>query len=205
MRDKILKILPSKLKDWRSSVIKSFLDLGIINHNVILAGGAFRSCILKNEKEVVDFDIFLRNIEYAFVLKGILLGLGAKLVFECPQGKLYSFLLTINRVSYKIQIISEVSYSSVENLLAAFDVDAGCAAYDGTYFYFDTRMIMACKTKQIGLINLSHPMSTFKRVIKYREKGFGINKFIEQYVTELIEMGMAGVVLTPNLSRFYID
>src|SRR5262245_2893301 len=90
--------------------LKKFLNLGIVNENVILAGGSLQPLFLPNEK-VADYDIYF-SIEYPAILseefegwnpkteltnlvqdtRNKLVEKGFKETFACPQGSLYSYV-----------------------------------------------------------------------------------------------------------------
>lgn len=204
---------------WRSKNerLHDFLKSGLIGEtargNCWLAGGAFRSMFDKNDV-LVDFDLFfsneLRKAEVSLDLEDM----GYKCVFKCPKGELTTYMKHVNTDledaimnngsnMIKVQLISKTYYGSMENLLNTFDIDACRFAYDGEKFITTRRSIRSVKTKNITLNQVEYPNATFKRLLKYRDKGYKItNETIESFTNSVWNMGLNRVALN---GQFYVD
>jgi hypothetical protein len=209
----------NKLKAERFRKIDYILATGLINEDVWLAGGALRTLIDQNET-ICDYDLFFKDsintiLNYGKLNKtrNKLEILGFKLTFECPEGKLYTYTKNIcpdriwvgNEVStiIKVQLITEHFYSSPEELLSTFDLSPTYFCTDGEWLWTNKTAIKSVKKKVCSLLKLSYPISTFKRIIKYYEKGYSCLPAIETYVGSLLDSNRE--VFTSESMRRYID
>lgn len=72
-----------------------------------------------------------------------------------------------------VQIVLRV-YKSVSEIMASFDIDSSCAAYDGNNVYCSPRALAAFMT-QINAIDLSRRSPSYEnRLSKYAKRGFEI-------------------------------
>jgi hypothetical protein len=155
---------------------------GILRPNVVLAGGSLRT-IFKKESSVADYDIFFLGTEIDKLKNDIekkLLSLGGSKTYQCPQDELRTFQVA----KIKIHLISLIltSYSSVENLLDSFDINASrIALYEGK-LYVANEAVRDNFLKSISLNVLTYPIASFKRIVKFKEKGFKVTKAIEDFV-----------------------
>lgn len=203
---------------WRSKNerLHNFLRSGLIRDtargNCWLAGGAFRSMFDKTDV-LVDFDLFfsneLRKAEVALDLEDM----GYKCVFKCPLGELTTYVKQVNTdledcINHgpdlmKVQLISKTYYRCMEHLLDTFDLDACRFAYDGETFITTRRSIRSVKTKNITLNSIEYPNATFKRLLKYRDKGYKItNDCIESFTKSVWDKGFNRIELN---GQFYVD
>ncbi|MDR3502952.1 MAG: hypothetical protein P4L79_10240 [Legionella sp.] len=184
-----------------------FMTYNLLNKDVILAGGALRH--LFDEEDVIsDFDMFFTN-KISALSTGIMLeALGYKVIYKCPKG----FLTTYKKEStapgtkdlnMKIQLITERYYDSVQELIDTFDITACRFAYDGTNLATYYSAIRDVKKRRVDLHKISYPAATFRRMIKYHDKGYRMsNEGIQKYIDSCFEAGVDG----RNVDyRFYID
>lgn len=142
--------------------------------SLVLAGGALRS-LVDSSDTILDYDLFLIDSpEKETCKKNIIESwerspeLG-RIVFKCPQGKLYTFKSS-NGV--KIQLIDKRPYKSCEDLVSSFDMTACSAVWDGVSFYKHERFIFDVLHKRLNMNSLEYPVATLKRLMKYQAKGY---------------------------------
>lgn len=146
--------------------------------------------------------------------------LGFKLTFECPEGKMYTYEKSICSVcgtveidagyqhtlhifcKQKVQLICEYFYSSPEELLATFDLTPTLFCTDGTRLWCYKSGVNAVKNKQCDLHKLIYPFSTFRRIMKYSNKGYNCQTAINKFISNLIDRTS---ILTEDEMRIYID
>lgn len=209
--NKILQINPNKLKKSRLDFLEPIFDFNIIGRGVWLAGGALRT-LFKNETKVDDYDLFFSDLRLVPWVKQELIKAGMELIFECPQGKLFTYKFPDKPIAQdefekgiKIQLICEREYLNPTDLILSFDFFACCAAFDGNHFYIHSKMVKDVKAKRLSLLNLAYPIATFKRIIKYAKKGYNTSKIAEDFVKLLIEDTIHGRVFSPEDLRIYVD
>jgi hypothetical protein len=213
---KLVNLDPARLDK-----IKWLLDEGIVNHNVWLAGGSLRTLIDPKDK-VVDYDLFFKYRhkltqadERATIeeTKAKLIKLGFKLIFECPEGKLFSYSKKeeivrslrkgeIIKKEWKVQLVCEHFYQVPEELLSTFDLTPSLFCTDGTYLWTYKSAVKGVKRKTCDLHKLTYPVATFKRIIKYANKGYNVNPVINSFVSNLNESQR---ILDDESMRVYID
>ena len=170
---KILKL--KNLNPKKTESIKPFLDLGLINKEVVLGGGALRTLLNPNDV-VCDYDLFfvtdnilkLRSLKTMTESK-ILAAKGEK-IFQCPKDELRSYRWE----GMKIQLITldGTMYDSVESIINSFDINASRLAYNGEIFYVAPRAITDIRKKTITLHKITYALATCKRICRYGQKGF---------------------------------
>ena len=151
--------------------------LVFISSEVLLAGGALRTCFDENDI-LKDFDIFFTNKEAIAKTKDKLTAAGFENIFTCPLELLFTFV----KDDVKIQLICENIFNNPADLLNSFDIMPGCFATDGEFVYFPLDALRCVKYKRLTLNNVSYPVSTFNRIIKYKEKGYQLYKAPRQFV-----------------------
>jgi len=159
-----------------------------------LAGGCIRT--IWDNTEIKDLDIFLMDLRDKDRVIAHYEGLGYEVIFRCPEGK----LTTLRKFGRpKVQIISEFQYKNPRMLIESFDLLASRFAYDGEFIYYFISSAKSALRKETTLGVITYPMATFKRLIKYSEKGYKItNDSIESFVEQVSKMGYVD-------GRFYID
>jgi len=167
-----IKISISKIKNSRFSKINQDI-LNLINENpeLILAGGALRTLIDK-EDIIKDFDIFFAKISDVQETITKLNNIGFKVVWECPKGELFNLK---NPNGEKIQLILPTTAMSPEEWLGKFDIRAGKIALNSNFIFISKNTIKDIQKKLIVLDNVTLPIATFYRVVKYKEKGYKIH------------------------------
>jgi len=178
--------------------LKHFLSLDIVNQDVILAGGALRT-IFKDDSKIVDFDLFFKDGLTPAKVSLQLEDLEFKNVFTCPKGELKTF----KRDDIKVQLITKTYYRDMEHVISTFDINACCIAYDGTKIVTTRNAIRDIFRKSITLNNVEYPNATFRRILKYKDKGYKVtNKAIDRFVDVIYNNG----VEQSAMSRvFYVD
>lgn len=187
---------------WRikDPKMQEFLNLDLFTDGVYLAGGALRGLFFKEDK-IDDFDLFFRNGLIAAEMAVKLESLDYDLVFTCPQGKLKTYKSKDKQI--KIQLITENWYPSPESIIDVFDINTARIVTDGDYIYFDMSSARDARRREVNIHRLTFPMASFKRLIKYHDKGFKItNKCIEHFCQHIHQQGSAGLEID---GRFYID
>jgi hypothetical protein len=175
-----------------------FLGLDILNDSTYLAGGAFRH-LFNKEDSISDFDIFFQNLRKRQEVQRKLVAVGAIKTFECPEGKLYSY--SINGT--KVQLITDRSYATPDDLLEVFDINACRFCLYQDAFYTDRTAIDDVKNKRITFNKVDYPIATMKRIAKYIDKGYYVPTVsYEEFVLDIYEKGIRGDVID---TRFYID
>ncbi len=212
MKDKIFIFNSEKLKEWRTEALNSFLDLDILSGGVWLAGGAIRSILAKGDEEISDFDLFFSDFDVVTIIREKLIARGAVLVYECPEGKLYTYKfpnIPIGEDKFelgmKIQLITERKYFSPQDIISSFDFGATCGVFDGRYFYIHTRMVKDVTSRTLSLLNLTYPVATLKRIVKYSKKGYRTHEVSKQFVEMLQRQIINNGSLSEDSLRFYID
>jgi len=179
-------------------LFKQFKKLDIIGSDVWLAGGALRHLFMPLDP-ISDFDIFFRNISEAVPVEKYLVEQAFKVVFKCPIGK----LTTLKKDDMKVQLITENQYASPEDLMNHFDIKACRFAYDGNKIYTYYSSIRDVKNKKVNLHDVDFPSATFRRILKYQDKGYKVtNKTIEFMIARIYDAGKNKEDLD---RRFYID
>lgn len=220
----IRKIPISNLRRSRFNKIAAFWNLGIIGNGAFLAGGAIRTLISDEEISDFDvfFDVApispedsakiekLNNGEILDLDDGILVDPPHprveevkrilqrekfELIFECPEGKMFSY----KKDNMKIQLILEIQGLPSE-IISDFDFFACCVAFDGSFVYFPTQFVSDVKTKKLSINKITYPVATIKRLVKYSAKGYNINGACFQFMTHT-----SGEIFDGEKLRLYID
>lgn len=191
----MIKIHRTKLNSLRLRPIAEFLRLGLLTDGAWLAGGALRS--LLDGTELKDYDLFFKSKENLSEARGILIGLGAKLVFECPKHE----LVTYHYKNMKIQLVTLEFYPNLDICLNTFDINACRIGLDHAHLYIEKAALKDIRTKSVSINLLLYPLATLKRVIKYKEKGYSINKALVNILTVVHKTDPEKEL---NM-RFYVD
>lgn len=204
---------------WRinDDMIHDFLKMGIVGESARgmcwLAGGALRGLIDKHDR-LVDFDLFFSNVLRAAEVGLDLEDRGFKMVFKCPKGELTTYISPKPEANFanlaisdgrqmKVQLVTKAFYPNVETMLHTFDINACRFAYDGENVYTDREALRSVKKREVTLHNVMYPNATFKRMMKYRDKGYRVtNEAVDFFTQSVYDMGM--VEATRN-REFYVD
>lgn len=154
---------------------------------LVLAGGSLRK-LVDNSDVLLDYDLFLVGDNKEAVKKDVvnhLKVIGEK-VFECPEGKLYSYVLKGTKI--KIQLIDKRTYSDVWDLLSSFDITACCAVWDGDNIFRNNRFVFDVLNKRINLNTVEYPVATIKRIEKYIQKGYSLSNSSAKFFVDTVSI-----------------
>lgn len=216
---KLVNLDPARL-DKVNWILKS----GIINKDVWLAGGSLRT-LIDSKDTVCDYDIFFKydvrqhntidaywhkHLDNVKQVREKLNNLGFKCTFECPEGKLYTYQKVVAegrgiKEVIKVQLVCEHFYQTPEELLSTFDITPCLFATNGEFLWTYKKALIAVRYKRCAIHKLTYPVATFKRILKYSNKGYNVHWAIEDYVRELSNLVLANGILTSDQMRFYID
>lgn len=168
-------------------------------NNAYLGGGCFRGIFGKDEI-VADYDVFFHNAYDAATMALDLEEAEYEVVFKCPQG----LLTTLKKNDIKVQLITEFFYNSGDQLINTFDLHACRFVLTPVdVLITDRNAIRAVRRKHITFNVVDFPVATFKRILKYIQKGYTIpNESIDKYVSGIYNKGISGDLLN---TRVYID
>lgn len=164
--------------------------------NVVLAGGAMRALVDIGDT-ICDYDLFVTDLSALEPLKNRLTEAGFNLVFECPEGKLFTY----KNEDVKVQVINNRQYVDVYDLINSFDITACCAAWDGEQVYKNRRFVFDVLNKRINLNKIEYPKATLNRLMKYSQKGYRMSREANEYFFDVV----ANFEWTDENGRFYID
>lgn len=137
------------------------------------------------------------------------------MIFKCPKGELTTYhklmepdftdmsIKPANHQDMKVQLVTKNFYTDAESLLNLFDIDAARFAYDGEFIFTDRAAIRSAKKREVTLHNVTYPNATFKRMMKYCDKGFKLtNEAIDFFTQKIYDMGITETTLQ---REFYVD
>lgn len=190
-----------KNRNWYRFIKSLPSCIRVYDKRVYLAGGFIRSIF--DGTPVKDYDLFFTD-EYARdSVKQELVANGAKNIFTCPEGKLFTYQVG----SVKIQLICERYYATPKELIDSFDIRASmfCLSFGyGPKLHTYTGAIQDARRKHIHLNKVTYPFATFNRINKYIAKGYYLTReACQQYVEESHALSVTGD--TTDLWRAYID
>jgi len=180
---------PDKLRQLRP-VLK------YLSPQIILAGGSLRTILNRAHEDVQDFDLFFTSFEAVGGLRERLVQDGWANTFTCPEEKLFSY----KRGNHKLQLICETEYLGGGELISSFDMSAGCAALHEGVIFFTRQFVRSVWTKKLRMMNVSFPVATIKRLVKYAQKGYSISEAAEDFMREI-----SGKTFNGDDFRHYID
>jgi len=163
---------------------------------IIVAGGSIRTVLNCAHEEVSDYDLFFTSFKVVNDLKSQLEEDEWENVFSCPEEKLFTY----KKKNLKIQLICEKEYESPQKLLESFDVTACVGAYHQGVIYFSRSFVRSVWTKKLRMMNVSFPVATIKRLVKYAQKGYNISMAAEDFMREI-----SGKTFDESFFRHYID
>lgn len=170
--------------------------LKYLNQNIYLAGGALRTLLKCSGEQVSDFDFFFKTFEEVQKLRDRLEEDGWEISYECPLG----FLYTYKKGNHKLQLICETEYETAESLILSFDVSACMCCWHDGILTFTREFVRSVKTKQLRTCNVSFPVATIKRLIKYAQKGYNVSLAAEDFCRQV-----SGATFVGDQFRHYID
>jgi hypothetical protein len=170
--------------------------LKYLGEEVFLAGGSIRTVLECSNEEVSDYDLFFKTLKVVPELREKLIQDKWENVFSCPEEKLFTY----KKGNHKLQLICEFEYSSMENLLNEFDMTACCGGYYNGVIYFTRPFVRAVFSKKLRIQNVTYPVATIKRLIKYEKKGYNVT----QAAIDLVN-SIEGKLFDSETKRVYID
>ncbi|MDJ1139647.1 hypothetical protein [Marinicella marina] len=165
------------------------LTVGNILRNIpeaVIAGGAARS--VHTKEEVNDVDVFLVGCSDFKERKEMAISAlkaNAELVFQCPEGLLYSFR---TESGLKIQLISKRNYSDVSDLFQSFDFTLCQFAFlhSDCSSIWNQDAAQDVTQKELKINKITYPVASLKRMSKYISYGYKPSQdFYLQMFTEL--------------------
>lgn len=157
----------------------------LINNNAILAGGALTSILIN--KPINDYDLYFYNKDDINNLLNIInKDNNFSLINETNNAYTYDYMLMrkIDNIKCKgrrivIQIIFNPEFMglSPQDLINTFDFSVCQVAYDfkNNKFYYGNNFDKDIREREIHFnISSNHPIVSFMRVEKYKEKEFNI-------------------------------
>lgn len=179
--------------------IHEFLALDFLKDGTWLGGGALRAALRGDDDEIVDYDMFFRSIIDAATVEIELETLGAETVFKCPEGK----LTTMKYKDMKIQLITEFFYSSMEQCVDSFDINASRFITDGDIVLTRYSAVRDVLKKQITLNVVNFPVASMLRIGKYSKKGYKLKSSSAlSFVENIWQRGKDNLEIN---ARIYID
>lgn len=170
--------------------------LKYLNENIYLAGGSLRTILKCSGELVSDFDFFFKSFEEVQKLRDKLTADDWSQTYECPQG----FLYTYKKGNHKLQLICETEYSSPNLLVSSFDVSACMCCWHCGVLTFTREFVRSVKTKNLRTCNVTFPVATIKRLIKYAQKGYNCSVAAEDFCRQI-----SGKSFENDQFRHYID
>lgn len=167
-----------------------------LDSNTILAGGSLRTILNCAAEKVSDFDLFFKSFQGVPALREKLLAAGWENVFSCPEEKLFTY----KKGSHKLQLICETEFSSPAQLIESFDLTPCVSAYYDGEIFFTREFVRSVFKKRARIQNVSFPIATIKRIVKYAQKGYSISMAAE----DLIRL-TNGISFDGSDFRHYID
>ena len=184
----------NRVADYKFHKLRPVLKY--LNPNIYLAGGSLRTLLKCSGEQVSDFDFFFKDFQEVQKLRDKLEEDGFEQTYECPLG----FLYTYKKGRHKLQLICEIEYSSADLLVSSFDVSACMAAWHDGVLTFTREFVRSVKTKQLRTCNVSFPVATIKRLIKYAQKGYNCSLAAEDFCRQI-----SGKTFDGQDLRHYID
>ncbi len=167
-----------------------------LNNNIFLAGGSLRTVLKCSVEEVNDFDLFFKTLAEVQPLRDRLEKDGFEKYYECPDGFLYSY----RKGKHKIQLICKIEYATPEILLQSFDVSPCLFAWHDKTLYFTREAVRSVFRKRLRVNNVTFPVATLKRLVKYAQKGYSVGMGAEDFCRQTNNKSFTG-----DQFRHYID
>lgn len=204
--------------DMRLSKLMPLLNLNLLSPNVLLCGGALQ-VLFDPKAKVNDFDLYFvipnqvigktifqyapEKFDLDLLVKQTrdkLTNLNFKCVFECPEGKLYSYKKDKIKIQLIVEQVGNKIYSCPFEVIDDFDLSCCCIATDGSQVFTLSKAVRDIRRRRLSIHKLLHPVSTLNRIGKYRyKKGYSYAAVREEF---LIHLG-----IDPNAwdMRRYVD
>lgn len=161
--------------------------LDLLNFNgVYLAGGLLRTLYSKTEEfspEKTDVDLFFQSELQLQVVQSYLENETAyKKVFQCPEGKLASFVYkNSEEPAWKLQLITVSFYPDIDAVLNSFDFTVTMFGTDGVDTVSNEFASQDVEDMRLRWNKVTYPASSLRRMMKYAKKGYSMRE--EDYQT----------------------
>ena len=166
-------------KNFRADRLRQLRPiLKYLTPEIILAGGSLRTVLNCGNEEVSDFDLFFTTFEHVGDLIVALKKDDWKEIFACPE----ELLFTYKKGKHKLQLICETEYPDAPSLLKVFDVSACCSALHNGVIYGTREFVRGVYTKKLRINNVTFPVATIKRLVKYHNKGYCLSQAAEDFM-----------------------
>lgn len=133
---------------------------------VWIAGGAIRASLMG--EPIADYDLFFSDQDAMERTKDRITEMGLTLVFSCPQGELFTY----KGSGQKVQLICKRLYASPAELIDTFDLTPAMFAYDGLRIVTTRDAIRHARNRDIHIHRLTYPVATLSRIARYQRKGY---------------------------------
>lgn len=172
-----LDILREDLKSWVSGIYNI-----LSKHDIVIAGGALLSMLLK--KPINDFDFYFKDQN---AIEPFLIELEQMLHEDNNMKKIpisftkiktnNAYTYNINGVNFQFIIIPDFIVNDPNDLINNFDFTVCKIAYDFKYdkFYYSKNLQRDINSRELNYEFNKYPVSSLMRIEKYEHKGFSIN------------------------------
>lgn len=164
--------------------VEQVIDMGVLYERIpmlypllqipgtYLAGGLLRTVRTGEElsPEKTDVDIFFSSFKALEVAKSMMVS-GYENVYQCPQGKLASYVWT-GTEKWKVQLISVEFYPSLVELVDSFDFTCTMFGTDGVGYVEGETSLEDATAKHLVWNRVTYPSSSLRRMMKYARKGY---------------------------------
>lgn len=155
--------------------------LKLLEDDVYLSGGAIRAYI--NSEEVKDFDLFILDKNKMELIKNNLKNDGFRIIFECPEGKLFS----LKKKKLKVQLIYNEAYNCPEDILYSFDFTITQFVLVNGILFTTKQAIKDTLSRKLRFNTIQYPSATLGRLYKYQKRGYHLDEEAKRdFVTRLI-------------------
>ena len=167
--------LPEEFRDCLDDVpyLLEILDNYV---GVFLAGGALRTLVSTDEEfspENTDIDLFFSDRNVANQVMKFFSENNYHKFYECPEGKLTSFVYLENdEPKWHIQCVMVDFYPSVAAVINSFDFTVTQFGTDGDEFVMGDTSQADVLGKELKWHKITYPASSLKRLMKYARKGY---------------------------------
>ncbi|KAF8987598.1 hypothetical protein BDQ17DRAFT_1435523 [Cyathus striatus] len=176
-------------------------------NNVIASGGSVLACLtpLPDEYPASDVDLFLWGMNAEQAEKKIVQ------IYEAVRDSV-PWDVTCVRTKHTVSIHSQYPYRSIQivlrlysspaEILAGFDVDAPCCAYDGTRVLASPRSIVA-QMRQCNTIDVTRRSPSYEvRLTKYAARGYEV--YVPTLERDLVDptVGLPSPHRRPSLTYY---
>lgn len=158
-----------KIKTVVESDQEVFALLNLHNFDAVVAGGAALSWYDNQPVGSKDIDIWCKDQKNQTALSQLFMEKGYRKSFDSDNAETYDIFVK-DKHNYRIQIIKNRSYNTVEELIHSFDITVSQIATDGKTWWLGDNFIRDFKNRKLVLTKIHK--TSIKRLIKYWIYGF---------------------------------